>query len=187
MTHYRFCSQCGKESIIMKIPDNDTHQRQVCNYCHTIFYENPKIVVGAVTLYQDQFLLCKRAIEPQVGLWTYPAGYLENKESLEEGACREAAEEAGVKIYITRLIGTYSLLAVNQVHIIYAAEMLSPEFSAGDESLEVGLFNQEEIPWNDLAFPVIRWALSAFINDSSGEIDSKVSSHDLLGNKFFKN
>lgn len=176
MAKYFFCSQCGKDSISFIIPDSDTLHRHRCDHCHTIFYENPKIVVGAVTTYQGKFLLCRRAIEPQIGLWTYPAGYLESHESLEQGTQREAMEEAGITIKLNRLIGTYSLTAINQVHIIYAAEMMTPAFSAGSESLEVALFTQDEIPWDDLAFPVIRWALKAFIQNESGVIDSKISS-----------
>ncbi len=179
MTKYPYCSQCGKQSVIYKIPDNDTLHRHVCEHCHVIFYDNPKVVVGAVTTFQDSFLLCKRAIDPQKGLWTYPAGYLENQESLEEAALREANEEAGVTVKLTRLLGTYSLLAVNQIHIIYAAEMINPEFSPGVESLEVALFKQREIPWDNLAFPVIHWALSAYINHQPGRIDSKVSAELL--------
>lgn len=180
MTKHLYCSRCGKDAIALKIPDGDTLHRQVCDNCSTIFYENPKIVVGAVTIYEDKFLLCKRAIEPQKGFWTYPAGYLENKESLEDGAHREAKEEAGITIELLRLLGTYSLTAVDQIHIIYLAKMTKPAYSPGDESLEVALFAQEEIPWNDLAFPVIRWALNAYINDKSGAIDSKVSNKHFL-------
>lgn len=179
MTKYRYCSECGKQRISFKIPDGDTMHRHICDHCNTIFYENPKIVVGAVIIYQKKFLLCKRAIEPRKGFWTYPAGYLENKESLEQGVHREAAEEAGISIELIRLLGTYSLTAVNQVHIIYAAKMNKPEYSPGTESLEVALFTQKNIPWDELAFPVIRWALTAYINGTSGGIDSKLSSSNL--------
>jgi ADP-ribose pyrophosphatase YjhB (NUDIX family) len=178
MNKFRYCHQCSSESISFKIPDDDTHHRHVCDTCLTIFYENPKIVVGAVTLYEGKFLLCRRAIEPQKGLWTYPAGYLENQESLEQGVQREAREEAGVSIKLTRLLGTYSLAAVDQVHIIYAAEMIKPEFAPGKESLEVALFAKDDIPWDDLAFPVIRWALEAYINNKPC-IDSKESHQSL--------
>lgn len=180
MNKYLYCSQCGEQSINFEIPNGDTHTRQVCQNCQTIFYENPKVVVGSVITYQDHFLLCKRAIAPQIGLWTYPAGYLENHESLEEGAYREAAEEAGITIKLIRLVGIYSLKAINQVHIIYASEMIKPEYSAGKESLEVALFKQENIPWDSLAFPVIRWALYAYINNKSGGVDSKTSDKLLL-------
>lgn len=175
MSIYNFCSHCGKDSISFVIPNGDSLHRYVCDFCHNIFYENPKIVVGTVTTYRDKFLLCKRAIEPQKGLWTYPAGYLENQESLEDGAKREANEEAGITIKLNRLIGTYSLTAINQIHIIYAGEMITPEYSPGAESLEVALFSEEEIPWHDLAFPVINWALTAYLEKKPGSIDSKVS------------
>ncbi len=186
MTKFPYCSQCGKQSVIYKIPDNDTMHRHVCSNCHVVFYENPKVVVGAVTTYEDAFLLCKRAIEPRKGYWTYPAGYLENQESLEEATLREAREEAGISIKITRLLGTYSLLAVNQIHIIYAAEMINAEYSPGHESLEIALFKENEIPWDKLAFPVIRWALNAYIHQIPGSIDSKTarkSFHDLLSDE----
>lgn len=126
-------------------------------------------------MYQDKFLLCRRAIEPRQGFWTYPAGYLENKETLEQGVLREAHEEAGITIKLIRLLGTYSLTAVDQVHIIYLAEMTKPDYAPGKESLEVAMFSHENIPWDNLAFPVIRWALHAYLHDKSGNIDSKAS------------
>lgn len=183
MTKYPYCSQCGKQSVILKIPDNDTLPRHVCNDCCTIFYENPKVVVGAVVTDGDNFLLCKRAIEPQRGLWTYPAGYLENHESLEDAALREAREEAGIAIRLTRLIGTYSLTAINQIHIIYGSELVEPSYSPGVESEEVALFKQDDIPWDQLAFPVIQWALKAYLKNEHGIIDSKVSSKPFHGDK----
>ena len=174
-----FCSQCGHQSIIFSTPHNDTRVRKVCNNCQTVHYENPKIVVGAVTTFEDKFLLCKRAIEPQLGLWTYPAGFLENGESLEEGAQREAFEEAFVEIDISHLIGTYSLTDINQIHIIYAATMSKPEFKSSVESSEVLLFKKNNIPWEKLAFPVIRWALKAFLTNPPGTIDRKATSKTL--------
>jgi ADP-ribose pyrophosphatase YjhB (NUDIX family) len=174
-----FCSQCGHQSIVFLTPHNDTRVRKVCNYCQTVHYENPKIVVGAVTTFEDKFLLCKRAIEPQSGLWTYPAGFLENGESLEEGAQREAYEEAFVEIDISHLIGTYSLTRINQIHIVYAATMSKPEFKTSVESSEVLLFGLNNIPWEKLAFPVISWALKAFLSNQPGTIDTKASSKAL--------
>ena len=174
-----FCSQCGQQSIVLSVPRNQTISRKVCSHCKTVHYENPKVVVGAVTTFEDKFLLCKRAIEPQLGLWTYPAGFLENGESLEEGARREAYEEAFVEIDISHLIGTYSLTRINQIHIIYAATMTSPEFKKSLESSEVLLFEQNKIPWEELAFPVIRWALKAFLTNQPGEVDSKSTNKTL--------
>lgn len=174
-----YCSACGKQTLSLTVPKHDTHERKVCRTCHTIHYENPKVVVGAVTTYQDRFLLCKRSIEPQVGLWTYPAGFLENGESLEEGARREAFEEACADIQLTHLIGTYSLLAVNQIHVIYAASLAKPEFDVSVESSEVALFHEHHIPWKRLAFPVIHWALKAYLTKKPGELDSKASNKRL--------
>lgn len=174
-----FCSQCGQPSIVLSIPRNETISRKVCSHCGTIHYENPKIVVGAVTTFADKFLLCKRAIQPQLGLWTYPSGFLENGESLEEGARREAYEEAFVKIDISHLIGTYSLTRINQIHIVYAATMKKPEFKKSFESSDVLLFEQNKIPWEELAFPVIRWALKAFLTNQPGKIDSKSTNKPL--------
>jgi len=174
-----YCSVCGEQSIILKIPCGDTHQRKVCNQCETVHYENPKVVVGAVTTFEDKFLLCKRAIEPQVGLWTYPAGFLENGESLEDGAKREAFEEACAEIDLTHLIGTYSLLRVNQIHVIYGATLAESSFDVSHESSEVALFDKKDIPWDELAFPVIRWALRAYFEKQPGEVDSKASNRGL--------
>lgn len=179
MVKYPFCSQCGKPAISIKIPADDTRERQVCDFCQTIFYDNPKIVVGAVVTFQNQFLLCKRAIPPRMGYWTYPAGYLENNESLEEGTHREAKEEAGITLKLIGLIGIYSLTAVNQIHIVYAGEMQTPEILPGKESLEVALFPQEKLPWGNLAFPVIHWALSAYINHEPLKIESRLSDQSI--------
>jgi ADP-ribose pyrophosphatase YjhB (NUDIX family) len=178
-TNTDFCSQCGQQSIVLSTPLNDTMVRKVCQHCQTVHYENPKIIIGAVTTFEDKFLLCKRAIEPQLGLWTYPAGFLENGESLEEGIKREAYEEAVVEIDISHLIATYSLTRMNQIHIIYAATMSKPEFKTSTESSEVLLFERHKIPWENLAFPVIRWALNAFLTNKPGIIDSKSTNKTL--------
>lgn len=174
-----YCSNCGNETIMLMVPKHDTHQRKVCVECNTVHYENPRVVVGAVTTFEDKFLLCKRAIEPQLGLWTYPSGFLENGESLEQGAIREAYEEACAHIKLTHLIGTYSLLRAQQVHIIYAATIAKPEFDVSIESSEVRLFDEKDIPWDALAFPVIRWALNAYLTQVPGVVDSKSTNKSL--------
>ena len=120
-----FCVQCGSQSLILKKPDGDTHVRTVCQNCNHIIYQNPKIVTGSVCSYKDKILLCKRAIDPQKGLWTLPAGYLEINESIEEGAVREAYEEAFAKIQIVRLLATYSLKHISQIQVIYEAKLLN--------------------------------------------------------------
>ena len=157
-----FCVQCGSQSLILKKPDGDTHVRTVCKNCNHIIYQNPKIVTGSVCSYKDKILLCKRAIDPQKGLWTLPAGYLEINESIEEGAVREAYEEAFAKIQIVRLLATYSLKHISQIQVIYEAKLLNEDIKAGIESLEVGLFGWDEIPWDQLAFESVRWALRNF-------------------------
>ncbi len=176
----KYCNQCGSSAIHTQIPAGDTYKRQVCQDCKMIFYSNPKIVVGAVVTFNNFYLLCRRNIEPQKGLWTYPAGFLEENETLEEGVIRETFEEAKAKIEINRLIGMYSLTAVNQVHLIYSAKMLSDRFDITLESCEVKLMKGSDIPWDKLAFPVIKWALKAHLDlNMQGKIDSKSTSLSL--------
>jgi ADP-ribose pyrophosphatase YjhB (NUDIX family) len=141
------------------VPDGDTRERQVCPDCGFINYENPKIVVGSVVLWQDRILLCRRAIDPRRGFWTLPAGYLEVNEAAAEGARREALEEAQADITIDGLLAVYSIPRISQVQLIYRAHLTSPDIAAGLESLEVALFPWDEIPWGELAFPSVRWAL----------------------------
>lgn len=144
------------------VPDGDTRERLVCDSCGWIHYVNPKIVVGAVCVWQDKILLCRRAIEPRRGYWTIPAGYLEQEETPEAGAMREAKEEAGAEIELSGLLGVYSIPRISQVHLIYRATLLSPSVAAGEESLAVGLYDWAKIPWPDLAFPTVRWALQHY-------------------------
>ena len=145
---------------VRRIPDGDNRERLVCPDCGFIVYENPKIVVGSVCLHEGRILLCRRAIEPRRGYWTLPAGYLELHETAEQGAAREAWEEACARIEIDRLLAVYTIVRISQVQLIYLARLETDSVAAGDESLEVGLFGWEEIPWDDLAFPSVRWALN---------------------------
>jgi ADP-ribose pyrophosphatase YjhB (NUDIX family) len=147
---------------VLTIPEGDNRERMVCPDCGFINYENPKIVVGAVCLWQDRILLCRRAINPRRGFWTLPAGFLELQESTPAGAMREAWEEAQAKIVIDGLLAIYDIPRISQVQIIYRAHLEAPEFAAGAESLEVKLFAWEEIPWEELAFPSVRWALDHY-------------------------
>lgn len=144
---------------VLTVPEGDNRERMVCPDCGFINYENPKVVVGAVCLWQEQFLLCRRAINPRRGYWTLPAGYLELNESTMAGAMREAWEEAEARITIDGLLAVYDIPRISQVQLIYRARLLDEAIQAGQESLEVGLFGWEEIPWSQLAFPSIRWAL----------------------------
>ena len=157
-----FCPNCGNDSIETKIPEGDTHNRKVCSSCNFIIYENPKVVVGSVCTYKNKFLMCKRAIDPQKGLWTLPAGYLENDESVEDGAIREAFEEAYAKVKINNLLAVYSLKHVNKIQILFHSELIDEDIKPGIESLDVGLFNWEEIYWDKIAFPSVTWALKNF-------------------------
>lgn len=154
----RFCSACGG-TVELTRPVGDSFDRHVCTACGTIHYRNPKIVVGAVCRWQDRLLLCRRAIEPRAGYWTVPAGYLELGESSDQGAVREAAEEAQAQIAITGLLGIYNVVRIGQVQLFYRANLLSPEVAAGEESLELGLLDWASVPWDELAFPSVDWIL----------------------------
>lgn len=145
--------------VVRAIPEGDDRERMVCPDCGFINYENPKVVVGSVAQWQDRILLCRRAIPPRKGFWTLPAGYLEVNETTAEGAAREAREEACADIEIEAVLAVYSIPRISQVQVIYRARLASPDIAAGPESAEVGLFGWDEIPWDDIAFPSVRWAL----------------------------
>ena len=167
----RFCPSCGGP-IEQLVPPMDDRERHVCRACDTVHYVNPKIVVGSVCTLGDRLLLCRRAIPPSRGLWTIPAGYLENGETAEEGARREAWEEATAKITLEGLIAVYSIKRIDQVQLLYRAQLVSDQVAAGPESLEVALVDWADIPWAELAFPTVRWVLShaAKIRDESGPL-----------------
>jgi ADP-ribose pyrophosphatase YjhB (NUDIX family) len=142
------------------IPPGDDRERLVCGDCGFILYDNPKIVVGSVARWGDKILMCRRAIDPRKGFWTLPAGYLELNESTQTGAAREAWEEARAKIAIDSLLAVYNITRLSQVQLIYRARLIDPNVSPGPESLEVALFGWDEIPWDEIAFPSVRWALA---------------------------
>lgn len=142
-----------------RVPEGDNRDRMICDDCGWVHYVNPKVVVGAVVGHEGKILLCRRAIEPRRGFWTIPAGYMEERETSEAGAMREAQEEACAEIAINALLAVYNIPRISQVQLIYRATLASPEFSAGPESLEVRLFGWDDIPWQDLAFPSVHWAL----------------------------
>lgn len=146
----------------LKTPDGDTQHRLVCGDCGWIHYVNPKVVVGAVVAHEGKILLCRRAIEPRRGFWTIPAGYLEERETAEAGAKREAREEACAEIALDSLLAVYSIPRISQVQLIWCARLAVPEIAAGPESLEVRLFGWDEIPWQELAFPSVHWALGQY-------------------------
>jgi ADP-ribose pyrophosphatase YjhB (NUDIX family) len=142
-----------------RIPDGEDRLREVCAHCGFINYENPKIAVGSVVRDGDRILLCKRAINPRKGFWTLPAGFLEQHETTMAGAAREAMEEASAKIEIEALLAVYSIPRLSQVQLIYRARLADPKIAPGPESAEVGLFTRDEIPWSEIAFPSVHWAL----------------------------
>ncbi len=148
--------------FVKAIPAGDTRERQVCTSCGFVDYANPKIVVGAVVTDHGRVLLCRRAIEPRSGFWTLPAGYLELNETAAEGAQREAMEEAGADLALDGILAVYDISRIGQIQIIFRAKLAKPGFAAGEESLEVALFAWEDIPWDLLAFPSVRWALHAW-------------------------
>jgi ADP-ribose pyrophosphatase YjhB (NUDIX family) len=171
-----FCSQCGSPALELRIPDGDTLPRQVCAACGTIHYQNPKVVVGALPVWEERVLLCKRAIEPRLGLWTLPAGFLENGETIFAGAARETAEEARARVELGPLYTMISLPHINQIYVMFRAALLDLDFGAGPESLEVRLFGEDEIPWSEIAFRTITRTLRNFFLDRKlGEFPVHVS------------
>ncbi len=142
------------------VPDGDDRQRRICGHCGFVDYDNPRIVVGSVVRHEGRILLCRRAINPRKGFWTLPAGYLEAGETPAEGAAREAREEANASLAISSVLAIYTIRRLGQVQIMHRALLADPAISAGAESLEVALFAWVEIPWPDLAFPSVVWALN---------------------------
>ncbi len=149
-------------SFSLKVPDGDTRARRVCDHCGFVDYVNPRLVVGTVCTWDDRILLCRRAIPPREGFWTVPAGFLEEGETTEEGAAREALEEAHARVEMDALLGIYNIPHISQVHLFYRARLLAPDIAAGDETQEARLFAWPEVPWSELAFPSVHWALLAF-------------------------
>jgi ADP-ribose pyrophosphatase YjhB (NUDIX family) len=160
----RYCNQCGSAATY-RIPEGDSLPRAVCDACGTIQYENPKIVVGCLPVWEDRILICKRAIEPRFGLWTLPAGFMENEESAQEGAAREALEEGNARVEIGDLYTLYSLPHISQVYMMFLAKLVDPDVSPGVESLEVKLVTEQEIPWDEIAFTMVRLTLRHYLED----------------------
>lgn len=159
-----FCSDCGA-GVTLRVPDGDSVARYVCVTCGTIHYQNPKVVVGCIPEWGEKILLCRRAIEPRHGKWTLPAGFLENGETAGQGALRETLEEANARVEIGALYTFYNLPGINQIYILFRGRLLDLDFSPGEESLEVRLFDEHEIPWDELAFPTISETLKHYYAD----------------------
>jgi len=166
-----------------RVPEGEDRERLVCGDCGFVAYENPKIIVGSVVEAADgRVLLCRRAIEPRRGFWTLPAGYMEMGETAEEGAAREAREEARAEIAVESLLGVYSIARIGQVQLIFRARLARPGFAAGPESEAVDLFDWNSIPWDDLAFPSVRWALHAWrVAAAAGGVPDRRSDRAAAG------
>jgi ADP-ribose pyrophosphatase YjhB (NUDIX family) len=160
----KFCSDCGNP-VALKVPPGDTLPRHVCDACHTIHYQNPRMVVGCIVEWEDRILLCKRAIEPRYGYWTVPAGFMENGETTQQGAARETLEEAKARVEVGPLYALYNIPHINQVYILFRARLLDLDFGAGAETLETKLVAEADVPWDDLAFATVRNTLRHYYGD----------------------
>lgn len=166
----KFCHHCAG-SLTHHIPPGDDKLRFCCLSCDTVFYQNPNNVVGTLPTWGDQVLLCRRAIEPRKGLWTLPAGFMENDESTWQGALRETMEEANAEINLdsASLYTVFNLPNINQVYLFFRGELINRQFSAGTESLEVRLFREDEIPWQNIAFAVVKSTLRQYFRDRENQ------------------
>ena len=160
----QYCNHCAA-TVIFTVPPGDSLARHVCPACGHIQYENPRLVVGCVAEWEGRILLCRRAIEPRLGYWTLPAGFMENGETTAQAAARETLEEAGARIAMDAPFAMISIAHINQVHLFYRGRMSSPDFAAGEESLEVSLYRPEDIPWADLAFRSVSLCLEYYLAD----------------------
>lgn len=160
----KFCTQCAA-SVSIRVPTGDTLPRHVCDRCGHIHYENPRLVVGCVAEYEGSILLCRRAIEPRYGFWTLPAGFMENGETTAEAAARETLEEACAKVAIGAPFAMVNVAHINQVHLFYRGHLEIPEYAAGEESLDVSLVTEKDIPWDDLAFRSVTLCLQRYFED----------------------
>ncbi len=178
----KYCTTCAGP-LTIRIPDGDNRERSVCGQCGEIHYQNPKIVTGCIPVWAGRVLLCRRAIEPRHGYWTVPAGFMENGESAQQGAARETMEEANARVRIEQLYATFNLPYINQVYMLFRGQLLNTDFSPGEESLETRLFEESEIPWDELAFSVVRETLVRyFVDQGVGEFVHRVGDiHCLPG------
>jgi ADP-ribose pyrophosphatase YjhB (NUDIX family) len=172
-----FCSACG-QPVALAIPEGDHLPRYVCAACATIHYQNPRLIVGCVPEYEGKILLCRRAIEPRLGFWTLPAGFMENGESLQTAAARESMEEALAKVEIGSLLAIVHVLHAHQVHVMFRARLLDSNVGAGPESLEVALFDEADIPWDEMAFRSVDFALKRYLDDRRAGLDN-LHFHDI--------
>jgi ADP-ribose pyrophosphatase YjhB (NUDIX family) len=160
----KFCSQCGG-AVSERVPHGDTRPRFVCDHCQVVHYQNPRIVAGCLPVWEQRVLLCRRAIEPRRGFWTLPAGFMENGETVADAAMRETLEEAQARVRNLSLYTVFDLPHISQVYMLFRAELVDLDFAAGEESLEVALFDEAQVPWASLAFPTIGRTLEYFFAD----------------------
>ncbi|WP_353152967.1 NUDIX hydrolase [Herminiimonas fonticola] len=181
-----FCSECA-HPVSLSIPAGDNRPRYVCGNCGAIHYQNPKMVLGSIPVWDEdgdmRILLCKRAIEPRRGYWTLPAGFMENNETTAEAAIRETVEEAGANIQLHELFSLLNVPHVHQVHMFYRATLLDLNYEAGIESLEVKMFAADEIPWDEIAFQTVSHTLKFFLADHAARKNGgtyRLHTHDIL-------
>lgn len=165
-----YCSKCG-QPVVSTVPAGDNRERFVCTACGTVHYQNPRIVAGCVPDCAGRILLCKRAIEPRRGYWTVPAGFMELGETMPDAAARETWEEAEARVTVGPLIAVVDVIPARQVHVFFAGMLSEPVYGAGAESLDVGLFSADEIPWDDIAFPSVRIALEQYLSNRARGVD----------------
>ena len=162
----KYCSYCAAP-VVKRVPPGDSLPRSVCDQCGVVHYENPKLVVGSIPSHEGKLLLCRRAIEPRYGYWTLPAGFMENAETAGQAAVRETMEEAGARIELGPAFSLVSVPLVNQVHLFYRARLLGLDFKPGEESLEVALFEENDVPWAQIAFRTVGFTLKQWFEDRS--------------------
>ena len=160
----KYCSNCAQK-LIKEIPKGDNRERFVCPACNEIHYQNPKVVTGCLAIHDDRILLCRRAIHPRKGLWTLPAGFLENSETTAEGAKRETFEEANANIELLHLYTLFNLPHISQIYMFYIGKLSNLDFFPGEESMETSLFSEADIPWKEIAFPVVTSTLEKYFKD----------------------
>jgi len=166
----KFCSVCG-HPVEFRVPAGDNRPRFVCTNCLTVHYENPRIIAGCVVEWQGKILLCKRAIEPRLGFWTFPAGFMENGEAVQDAAAREADEEALARVEVGSMLSVVNVLRAHQVHITFRAQLIDGQFGVGEESLESVLYDESEIPWDDIAFLSVDFALRRYLDDRRAGVE----------------
>ncbi|HAD98191.1 MAG TPA: ADP-ribose pyrophosphatase [Cryomorphaceae bacterium] len=165
----KYCSECGHDILDYRIPKGDHTPRYVCTSCHIIHYQNPNMVVGCLIVNDGRIMLARRGIEPRKGYWNLPCGFLENEETVQQGAKREVFEETGASVELGPLHTVYNLPHANQVYLIFLATMTDPHYHLTDESTEIGFFAPDEIPWDEIAFSSNAFALKKYLENGEGK------------------